>query len=200
VRRVALLLATSLLCGCVRDAVLENDVRNAQWRARTLATAADPSIAFAALSAQLVELEAIYQRAPDDDRVRALLARGYVLMARGFVELRRLDAVVAGDGARAEREAQLRADAERRARYYALTVGPSARVAVQLEFEPPLASADEACRRHDRVHYEQGLNAMLAAPEPAPEKRLEAALGRRLAAAWLAPSVAARCSFAAAAP
>lgn len=199
-RRAVLLLAACLVGGCVRDAVLENDVRNAQWRARTLATATDLSLAYAALSTQLVELEALYQRDADDDRIRALLERGYLLMARGFVELRRLDAAAAGDGAGAEREGQLRVDAERRARYYSLKVGPSARLAVELDFERPLANADEACRHHDRARYEQGLNALLAATEPTPEKRLETALGRRLAAAWLAPSVAARCGFTAPQP
>lgn len=194
-RRAKLLLAACLLCGCVRDAVLENDIRNAEWRARTLATATDPSLAYAALSAQLVELEAIYQREPSDPRIRSLLERGYLLMARGFVELRRLSALAAGDGARAHEEAQLRADAERRARYYALQVGPSARVAVELDFERALASANEACRSHDRALYEARLNAVLATPEPGPEKRLQDALGRRLAAAWLAPNVAARCGF-----
>ncbi|RYZ02999.1 MAG: hypothetical protein EOO73_29185 [Myxococcales bacterium] len=189
-KRAALLLTASLLVGCVREAVLENDVRSAQWRARTLGTAADPALAFAALSTQLVELEALYQRDPSDPRARALLERGYLLMARGFIELRRLEAAAAGDGARAEQEAQLAADAERRASYYASKGSPT----LQLEFQSTLRAADEACRNHDRGAYERVLNEALARRETSAEGRLEHALGRRLAALWLAPNVAARCA------
>ncbi len=124
-----LLLSLSLsLSGCMQQAVLENDVRSAQWKARTLATATDVNIAQAALSAQLVELEALYQRTPDDARVLGLLDRGYRLMAQGFIELRRLDAVNARDPARAEQEAQRRSDAEARARYYRQKLPTSAQI------------------------------------------------------------------------
>jgi hypothetical protein len=195
VRRAALLLAGSLLVGCVRGAVLENDVRSAQWKARTLATATDPALAYAALSAQLVELEALYQRDPEELRVRALLERGYLLMARGFIELRRLEATASGDEARAEQESQLRADAERRAQYYAPNASPRAAVAAPRELEGALQAAAEACGKHDRAAYERLLHAALARPESSLETRLEAALARRFAALWLAPNVAARCGF-----
>lgn len=194
-RAAALLLVSSLLSGCVRSAVLENDVLRAEWKARTLATATDPSLAYAALSAQLVELEALYQRDSEDARVRRLLQRGYTLMARGFIELRRLEAAANADVARAEQEAQLRESAEQRARFYAPPGAGKVPVPLELELERALRSAEQACREHDRPGYEQRLNAVLAAPEIAPEKRLEQALGRRLAALLLAPNVAARCGF-----
>lgn len=189
-----LLLSASLLLGCVREAVLENDVRGAEWKARTLGTSTDPSLAYAALSAQLVELEALHQRDPEDARVRGLLARGYLLMARGFIELRRLEAAASGEGARAEQEAQLQADAESRALYYA---SPRAALA-PLALQAALRGAADACRAHDRAGYERQLNEALARPEASPETRLESALARRLAALWLSPSVAARCGFPAA--
>ncbi len=192
VKRGSLVLALCVLSGCVRQAVLENDVRSAEWKARTLATATDPSLAHAALSAQLVELEALHQRDAEDARVRGLLERGYWLMARGFVELRRLEAAASGDGARVAQEAQLKADAEQRARYYAPV---AARRPPEFELERMLRGAGEACAKHDRARYEQELNAALAEPEKTPEKRLEQSLGKRLAALWLAPSVAARCGF-----
>jgi hypothetical protein len=190
VRRAALVLSAGLLVGCVREAVLENDVRSAVWRARTLRTATDVSLAHAALSAQLVELEALHQRDPDDVRVRELLERGYLLMARGFVELRRVEAVASGDGARAEQELQLRADAEARARYYGGSKKP-----IELELDRALKPAEEACGKHDRAEYERRLDAILAEPAGAAEQQLERALSRRLATAWLAPNVAARCMF-----
>jgi hypothetical protein len=192
VKRAALLLTAGLLAGCVRDAVLENDVLRAQWNARTLATATDPTLAYAALSAQLVELEALYQRDSSDRRIRSLLERGYLLMGRGFIELRRLTAAASADSARAEQEAQLRADAERRAAYYAA----DGRARIEFDFDRMLRGAQEACASHDRAGYERRLNEALAQPERAPEARLELALGRRLAALWLAPNVAARCGFA----
>ena len=190
----------SLLCalslgGCVTHAVLENDVRSAQWRARTLATAADPDLAYAALSAQLVELEALYQRDPSDTRVLGLLDHGYRLMAHGFVELRHLEALAAGDSGRAEQEALLRRDAEARARYYRERL-PSGRADSRpLRIESDFAEPDAACARHDRAGYEQRLNVLLAASESTPEERLERALSRRLASARLMPNVALRCRF-----
>jgi hypothetical protein len=183
------------LSGCVQQAVLENDVRSAQWRARTLATAADPSLAFAALSAQLVELEALHQRDPDDTRVLGLLDRGYRLMAHGFIELRYLDALAVGDLANAEREQQLRADAEARARYYRRRLGSSAGMGSLLGVESDFAEAEAACARHDRAAYEKHLSALLTTPEKQPEERLERALSRRLASSWLLANVAARCKF-----
>jgi hypothetical protein len=190
----------SLVCalsvgGCVTHAVLENDVRSAQWRARTLATAADPGLAYAALSAQLVELEALYQRDPGDARVLGLLDHGYRLMAHGFIELRHLEALSAGDASGAEQEALLGRDAEARARYYRGRL-PSGRVGSQpLRLESDFTEADAACARHDRAGYEQRLNALLAGSENTPEERLERALSRRLAAARLMPNVAQRCRF-----
>jgi hypothetical protein len=185
---VALALA---LGGCVHDAVLENDVRTAVWKSRTLATATDLSLGYAALSAQLVELEALYQRSPNDERVRALLERGYLLMARGFIELRRLRAWAASDAAQVEQERQLASDAEGRARYYAGKSSASA----PFPLDQALAGAKTACERHDRAGYERELNALLAKPAPEPEARLEHVLAKQLAAAWLTPNVAARCRF-----
>lgn len=181
--------------GCVQQAVLENDVRSAQWKARTLATAADPSLAFAALSAQLVELEALHQRDPSDARVLGLLERGYRLMAHGFIELRHLEALAAGDLSNAEREQQLRADAEARARYYRERRSSSAPKSAPLAVESAFAEAEAACARHERARYEASLNAQLTTRERQPEERLEHALVRRLASARLLPNVAARCKF-----
>ena len=183
------------LSGCVQQAVLENDVRSAQWKARTLATAADPHLAFAALSAQLVELEALHQRDPSDARVLGLLERGYRLMAHGFIELRHLEALASGDLGNAEREQQLRADAEARARYYRARMSPSAAPSAPLAVESDFAEAEAACARHERAGYEAQLNGLLKAPEKQPEDRLQRALSRRLASAWLKPDVAARCKF-----
>ena len=178
----------------MQQAVLENDVRSAVWKARTLATATDLSIAQAALSAELVELEALYQRAPDDPRVLGLLERGYELMARGFIELRRLEAVSADDRARAQQETELFADAEARARYYRQRLG--ARVTGERsKLEGSLAEPQAACARHDRAGYEQRLNALLTEPAGGPEDRLERALIKKLASAWLLPNVEARCKF-----
>ena len=190
---LALLSALSLN-GCVAQAVLENDVRSAQWKARTLSTAADPSLAYAALSAQLVELEALYQRDPSDERVRGLLDHGYRLMAHGFIELRYLEALGAGDSGRAEQEKQWREDADGRARYYRgqrAAGSASSPLAVESDFAEPVA----ACAHHDRPTFEARLNALLAAREKTPEGRLERALSRRLASAWLLPNVAAHCDF-----
>ena len=185
------------LSGCVQQAVLENDVRSAQWKARTLATAADTELAFAALSAQLVELEALHQRDPRDVRVLVLLDRGYRLMAHGFIELRHLEALAAADSARADREARLRADAEARARYYRkpLDGGEGAPRLEPLSVQSAFAEAEAACSRHDRADYEQRLNGMLSVTEREPEERLERTLVRRIAGAWLMPNVAARCKF-----
>jgi len=171
--------------------VLENDVRSAQWKSRTLATASDPSIAHAALSSQLVELEALYQRDPSDRRVTALLARGYTLMAEGFIELRRLEALATGDEARAAQEAALKSDAEARAGYYRARGGAPADASPFSELAEPAA----ACKARDQARYEQTLHQLLAVAEQGPEQRLERALLRRLASLWLVPSVAARCRF-----
>lgn len=190
--RLSLSLLGLALAGCVRQAVLENDVQNAVWRSRTLSTASDLSLAHAALSAQLVELEALYQRDPSDRRVTTLLAGQYRLMARGFVELRRLEAVAAGDEARAAQESQLKSDAEARSRYYGAKSGsPGA----ALKLEAQLAEPAEACRLRDRAAYERLLNERLTLVEKHPEERLQRALLRRLASLWLAPQVAARCRF-----
>lgn len=181
------------LSGCVQQAVLENDVRSAQWKARTLATAQDVGLAYAALSAQLVELEALYQRDPRDARVLGLLDRGYRLMAHGFIELRYLEALERGELATADREQQLRGDVEARARYYRQQLGDGPRPPLAVESD--LAEPEGACARHDRATYEQRLHALLAAPETKAEERLERALSRRLAASLLSAGVAARCRF-----
>ena len=194
-RRFLTLMVALSLSGCVTHAVLENDVRSAQWRARTLSTAADPSLAYAALSAQLVELEALHQRDPSDARVLGLLDRGYRLMAHGFIELRHLEALGAGDSGRAEQEALLRSDAEARARYYHERLPSGSAGSQPLQVESDFVEPDAACARRDRVGYEQRLNALLAASEKTPEERLERALSRRLASARLTPNVALRCKF-----
>lgn len=186
----ALALAGAVLAtGCVQHAVLENDVRSAEWKARTLTTASNLRIAEAALSAQLVELEALYQRNDDDPRIRALLSRGYGLLARGFIEARRLEALAEADDARAELELRDRRDAEARARYYRGADVDPARSLIESE----LGAVEAACQKHDRAAYERVLTALLAAPERAPEERLERALLRRLARSYLAPRLAERC-------
>lgn len=179
------------LGGCVQQAVLENDVRSAIWKSRTLATASDLNIAFAALSAQLVELEALYQRDASDRRVTLLLSRGYSMMAQGFIELRRLEAVAAGDDARAAQEDMLKKDAQSRSIYYRLRGDTPPASSIQKQ----LAEAEAACAKHERAHYEQELNRLLSAGEEQPEERLERALVRGLARAWLMPKVAARCQL-----
>jgi hypothetical protein len=194
-----LALALLALSGCVQQAVLENDVTNATWKARTLATATDLRLAEAALAAQLVELEALYQRNPDDARVLGLLEHGYSLMARGFVEARRLEAIAAGDEARAERERRAQTDAEARARYYRAPSSFALRLAsAPAGAEQELTAAERACRRRDRSEYERELNGVLLRSEQRPEARLGHALAQRLAAAWLMPKLAARCHFEAA--
>jgi hypothetical protein len=175
----------------VQQAVLENDVRNAVWRSRTLATASDLSIAQAALSSQLIELEALYQRDASDRRVTDLLARGYALMAHGFVELRRLEAVAIGDDARAAQEELLKKDAQGRSIYYRMQGNSKPASSIQQQ----LAEPEAACGRHDRARYEQQLNHLLQLGDEQVEQRLERALLRRLASLWLVPKVAARCRF-----
>jgi predicted subunit of tRNA(5-methylaminomethyl-2-thiouridylate) methyltransferase len=61
--------------------------------------------------------------------------------------------------------------------------------------ESDFAEPEAACARHDRAAYEAELNELLLEREQAPEQRLERALERRLAAAWLMTNVAARCKF-----
>ncbi|HKY34489.1 MAG TPA: hypothetical protein VJN18_01005 [Polyangiaceae bacterium] len=180
--------------GCVRDAVLENDVRSAQWKARTLSTQSDLNVAEAALAAQLVELEALYQRDPGDPRVLGLLDAGYGLLAQGFIEARRLAAVSEGDSARVAKEVENAAQAEARAKFYRASLSgatPSARMALT----GALSEAERACQRHERQGYERQLHALLVEPEGDPEQRLKRALLRRLASAWLLPGVSARCGF-----
>lgn len=195
--RIGLLGLALALGGCVQQAVLENDVRSAIWKSRTLSTATDLSLAHAALSAQLVELEALYQRDSSDFRVKDLLAKGYGLMAHGFVELRYLDALSQGDTARADYELGLRADAERRSRYYLHHGLPesTARPGDVNALDAELAQAEQACRQHDRAAYEAELNRLLANAKPKPEQQLQVTLVHALASAWLRPRVAERCAF-----
>jgi hypothetical protein len=179
--------------GCVQHAVLENDVRSAQWKARTLATSSNLRQAETALSVQLVELEALYQRAPDDARVRALLSRGYGTLARGFIEARRLEALATGDSASVERERRDQADAAARAAFYGKSLGPDA--GGRPLVDRALAEAEAACSNHDRAAYERQLNELLARTASDSEQRLQHALAQRLAALWLEPRVAERCAF-----
>src|SRR5258706_2706627 len=108
-----------LLAGCVQSAVLENDVRAAEARDAALGGASDLELADAALASELVELEALYRRAPKDARVLSLLSRGYAMYGLGFVEPRRLEALAAGDAARADYEAARRRGALERAAFFA---------------------------------------------------------------------------------
>lgn len=198
-----LLLSFALLglTGCVQDAVLDNEIARAHDKRAALGTAIDLNIAEAALSAQLVELEALFQRETRDFRQRGvadLIDRGYGLMAQGFIEARRLEAVAAGDTARAEQERALQADADARSRYYRGRAGhvpESAPTRLDLKSEF-LRDAEVACQKHDRTGYEQRLSALLAQSPSSPHHRLELALAKRQAAAWLMPNVAARCGFA----
>jgi len=183
---------TLLLSGCVERAVLENDVRSALWKSRTLETQSDVALACASLSSQLVELEALYQRDPNDARVRTLLARGFTLMAHGCVELRYLDAVAAEDPARADYEATLRADAEGRARFYAKGLSSDT---LRAPFEQELIPAQAACEHHDRSRYESELHRSLSLPSNSAEARLKRALVRALSARLLDARVARRCGF-----
>ena len=186
--------------GCVHDAVLDNDIARAHAVQASLLTATDLRIAEVALSVQLVELEALYLRDTRDYRAQGvldLLDNGYGLMAQGFIELRRLDAVAAGDSARAEQERQLQADAMARSRDYRARSGQLPASALpRLDLKTAyFGSAEAACQKHDRAGYEQSLSALLAKPESSPQRRLELALAKRQAAAWLMPNVAARCAF-----
>jgi hypothetical protein len=187
------------LNGCVQQAVLENDVRSAQWKARVLATQNDLDLAEAALSAELVELEALYQRAPSDARVAGLLARDYWLLADGFVEAHRLDAVVAGNQVEATRQEGRQTAARARRSYYAKLV-PSAPAAAA-DTSPSFGGAwllerpRAACAAHDRKSYERELNEVLRARESQPEERLGLTLAQRLAQSWLEPGVSAACRF-----
>ena len=199
--RNALVLGLLLgVSGCMRDAMLDNDIARARAVQASLLTATDVRLAEAALSAQLVELEALYQRDTRDYRAQGvldLLDDGYGLMAQGFIELRRLEAVAAGDTARAEQERQLQADATARSRYYRARSGRSVestlpRRDLKTAF---FGSAEAACQKHDRAGYEHSLSALLAQTESSPQRRLELALAKRQAAAWLMPNVAARCNF-----
>ena len=179
----------------MQQAVLENDVRNAQWKARVLATQVDLELAQAAASAELVELEALYQRAPDDARVTTLLSNGYARLADAFIEAQRLEAVVAGDNAEAAAQEQRQADARARSAYYRQQLGKRGGKALP---EPSLAlleSASEACRKRERARYETELSALLSASTTQPEERLQLALAQRLARFWLVPKISQRCGF-----
>lgn len=197
---VALLALSVLSTGCVQDAVLDNEIARAHDKQAALRTAGDLNIAEAALSAQLIELEALFQRETRDFRqvgISDLLDRGYGLMAQGFIEARRLEAVAAGDTARAEQERALQADAHSRSRYYRGRATPlpesaPSRLDLKAEF---LRDAEAACQKHDRAGYEQKLSTLLAQSPGSPHRRLELALAKRQAAAWLMPNVAARCGF-----
>lgn len=186
--------------GCVHDAVLDNDIARAHATQASLLTATDVRIAEAALSAQLVELEALYLRDTRNYRAQGvldLLDKGYGLMAQGFIELRRLDAVAAGDTARAEQERQLQADATARSSYYRARSGHHPEGTLpRLDLKAAFfGGAEAACQQHDRAAYERSLSALLARSNSSPERRLELALAKRQAAAWLMPNVFARCAF-----
>jgi hypothetical protein len=186
----------------VQQAVLENDVRSAQWKARVLSTQNDVDLAEAALSAELVELEALYQRAPGDARVVGLLAKDYWLLADGFIEAHRLEAMVAGNQADLARQERRQAQARARRGYYSKLVAASSVGAPEGPDSKPsfggawlLERPRAACAARDRKSYEHELTDILRAPEAEPEARLGLALAQRLAKSWLGPGVSARCKF-----
>jgi hypothetical protein len=185
--------------GCVRDAVLENDLRNAQAKARVLATVSDLEQAEAALAAELVELEALYLRAPEERRVLELLGVGYLRMAGGFIEARRLEALAAGDAAGARQQAERQANARARAAFYLGRLTPPATpepaAALGRRLSAQLTLAEAACQAHDRLRHDAVLTALLAQRDARPETQLQLALAQRLARALLLPEVSARCQF-----
>jgi hypothetical protein len=185
--------------GCVRDAVLENDVQNAERKARVLGSVSDCEHAEAALAAQLVELEALYLRSPRDRRVLELLGAGYFRMAGGFLEARRLEALAAGDAAAAAHEAERQRDARARATFYQGRLGapasPETTLAVGRSLGAQLRLAEAACQAHDRVRHDAVLAALLAQRDARPEIRLDLALAQRIARSLLKPEVGARCQF-----
>lgn len=180
----------------MRDAVLQNRVQAAFERDATLAASTDLALAEPALAAQLIELEALAARTPEP-RVLALLSQSYDLWAQGFVELRRLEALAAGDTARAERERRQRADAEARATEYARLARSAPRADTLAPF---LAAAMAACRERDASRYERELGALLAREPRERSEALRLALAQRHAAAWLMPRVAERCQLTPVAP
>jgi hypothetical protein len=179
----------------VEQAVLENDVRNAQWKARVLTTQVDLELAQAAASAELVELEALYQRAPDDARITALLTDGFARLADGFIEAQRLEAFVADDSAETAAQERRQADARARSAYYRQQLGKRAGKAPPQASLAPLQSASDACRKHERARYETELSTLLSASTTQPEQRLELALAQRQARFWLLPKLSQRCGF-----
>jgi hypothetical protein len=183
----------------VREAVLENDVQNAQTKARVLATLSDWEQAEAAMGAQLVELEALYLRAPQERRVVELLVNGYFRMSGAFIEARRLEAIAAGDAAGATHQEQRQKDARARAVFYRSRLGPSDAPEPVAGLSRPLAAqltlAEVACRARDRLRHDAVLTALLAQRDSRPEMRLELALAQRLARSLLRPEVSARCQF-----
>jgi hypothetical protein len=184
---------------CVRDAVLENDVRSAQLQMLALATQIDLRQAEAAQSAQLVALEALYLRAPHDPRVCGLLALGYRRMADGFIEVRRLEALAAGDTAEATQQGELERHAFAKSEHYqglcpVLDRPPPERSPAGT-FWAELSPAEKACQAGDRKAYEQRLTELLARRPGQPEAQLHWALAQRLARGWLTPEVSARCPF-----
>ena len=191
------LLASCCATGCVRDAVLENDVRSAQDQARVLSTISDLEQAEAALAAQLVELEALYLRAPQEPRVRELLTQGYFRMA-GFIEAHRLEASAAGDAASARHQEQRERAALDRAVFYGglgPVATPVATLALGRHLGAQLSLADTACRAHDRLRHDAVLSALLAQRDARPETRLNLALAQRFARSLLRPEVSVRCAF-----
>ncbi len=173
--------------------MLENDVQSAQLKERVLTTQLDLELAQAAAAHELVELEALYQRAPRDRRVAVLLAAGYTRWANDFIEAERLEALAAGDEAKAAQHERRQADARARSAFYRGQDGPWGRYSVPSP--NPLAQADDACKKRDRERYERELDALLRATAKNPEERLRLALTQRLARLKLLPAVSQRCGF-----
>jgi len=189
------LLVAGATSGCVRDAVLENEVRRCQAHALALTSISDWDVAEAALASELVSLEALYVRRPDDVRVRTLLRDSYLLHAQGFVEARRLEALAAGDVAGEANQRARQADSLARAAFYGRQA--DAKHLRSTNFRTLLAPAEGACQSRDRVEYERALSELLARPVTEPTARLDAAVAKRLAQSWLTRAVSARCRFAA---
>jgi hypothetical protein len=189
-RWLGTLLLSLAVSGCVRQAVLENDVQRAVLQDRVLQSQLDFETAEAALAAQLIEREALFVRNPQDERAQRLLAVGYEQLGQGFIEARRLEALANSDIAEVAHQAERQRQALARAKYYGYAGSSAA------GFLAPLEPAKSACEKRDRGAYDQLLIAVLAAPAPEQaEQRLNYVLVQRLAKSWLLPEVAARCSF-----
>ncbi len=72
---------------------------------------------------------------------------------------------------------------------------PKARRAAARSWKARSPKPKPPAAKHDRAAYEQRLNTLLSEPDSEPEARLERALVKKLASAWLWPNVAERCKL-----